>query len=149
MDFKDVAFYFIGVCCGFLVFCNYLLQLEYKSEHHARKLESANLEEFEGNDNLSSRCLADELFEKVKVLCLVMTYPPNHNKSRHVLKTWGKRCNKILFVTRTLEPDLPTMLLDIPDGRDHLWNKTRDAFEYAYKHHLNDADWFLKADDDS
>jgi hypothetical protein len=44
--------------------------------------------------------VADELSRRVRVLCLVMTYPRNHRqKADHVLATWGKRCNKVLFMT--------------------------------------------------
>lgn len=36
----------------------------------------------------------------VKVLCWVMTAPQNHlTKAIHVKRTWGKRCNKLIFIS--------------------------------------------------
>jgi glycoprotein-N-acetylgalactosamine 3-beta-galactosyltransferase len=43
-------------------------------------------------------------------------------------------------------PEIVT--LDHGNGRSNLWKKTRLALEYVYKNHFNDADWFLRADDD-
>ena len=34
-------------------------------------------------------------------------------------------------------------------GRQNLWFKTRAAWKYIYDNHFDDADWFIKADDDS
>lgn len=48
-----------------------------------------------------------------------------------------------------LDPVLGTIALPCEEGRDHLWCKVRAAFKYVYEHHLNEADFFLKADDDS
>lgn len=47
------------------------------------------------------------------------------------------------------DKDLESIDLKVNEGRDALWSKTRAAFLYVYKHHLNDAEWFVKADDDT
>ena len=36
----------------------------------------------------------------------------------------------------------------MPEGRDHLTQKTFAALSHLYRHELADYDWFLKADDD-
>ncbi|ESO11535.1 hypothetical protein HELRODRAFT_108821 [Helobdella robusta] len=96
--------------------------------------------------------VADKLKEKIKVLCWVMTSPDNHaTKAVHILATWGKRCNKILFSTESnKDPNgLPLLVINTTSGRDHLTAKTMQTFDYLYRHHLNEFDWFLKADDDT
>lgn len=37
----------------------------------------------------------------------------------------------------------------VVEGRETLWLKTKAVFKHAYKHLLNSADWFFKADDDT
>lgn len=54
----------------------------------------------ENHIQLGNDSLAAYLYQEVRVLCWVMTSPANHQKKAlHVKKTWGKRCNKILFVS--------------------------------------------------
>lgn len=94
--------------------------------------------------------LADHLFNDVRVLCWVFTHPANHKtKVPHVRETWGKKCNKLLFMSIEADPVNPDIIaLPIPNGRSHLWNKTRLAMKYVYENHFNDAEWFMRADDD-
>ncbi|SPP86628.1 glycoprotein-N-acetylgalactosamine 3-beta-galactosyltransferase 1 [Drosophila guanche] len=99
---------------------------------------------------LSNETLAEKLQREVRVLCWVLTTPKYH-KSRavHVMRTWGKRCNKIYFMTSEPDDELPTIVLTKPDKYEVLWGKTKEAFSYLYEHMLDEADWFMKADDDT
>ncbi|KAG0727849.1 Glycoprotein-N-acetylgalactosamine 3-beta-galactosyltransferase 1 [Chionoecetes opilio] len=93
---------------------------------------------------------AARLFEKVRVVCWVMTRPETHEKKAiHVKATWGKRCNKLIFMSSKNDSLLGAIDLGVGDGRDHLWAKTKAAFKYLYDHHFGEYDWFFKADDDT
>ncbi|XP_015266431.1 PREDICTED: glycoprotein-N-acetylgalactosamine 3-beta-galactosyltransferase 1 [Gekko japonicus] len=94
--------------------------------------------------------IAEELHQKVKILCWVMTGPQNlEKKARHVKATWAQRCNKMLFMSSEENKDFPTVGLETKEGRDQLYWKTIKAFQYVHDHHLGEADWFMKADDDT
>lgn len=104
-------------------------------------------EEFHRHEDTA---VADILHKQVRILCWVMTGPSNHEKkARHVKATWGKRCNVLLFMSSKEDPTLPAVALPVGEGRDNLWAKTKEAFRYVYEKHFDEADWFLKADDDT
>ncbi|XP_017856635.1 PREDICTED: glycoprotein-N-acetylgalactosamine 3-beta-galactosyltransferase 1-like [Drosophila arizonae] len=99
------------------------------------------------NDETS---LAEKLHSEIRVLCWILTNPSNHKaKAVHVKRTWGKRCNKLIFMSSAKDEELDSVALPVGEGRDTLWGKTKEAYKYIYEHHINDADWFLKADDDT
>ncbi|XP_052796601.1 glycoprotein-N-acetylgalactosamine 3-beta-galactosyltransferase 1-like isoform X2 [Mya arenaria] len=93
---------------------------------------------------------AKKLYDKVRVLCWVMTSPQNlEKKAVHVRATWAHRCNKLIFISSVTNDSFPTVGIDVPEGREHLTGKTMKAFQYVFDHHFDDADWFMKADDDT
>jgi hypothetical protein len=100
--------------------------------------------------SLYNASLANDLFRKVRILCFVVTNPDNHKtKAIHIKNTWGKRCNKLLFMSSVSDLELDTIPLAVNEGRTTLWDKTRSALQYIFTYHSHEADWFVKADDDS
>ncbi|XP_063149966.1 glycoprotein-N-acetylgalactosamine 3-beta-galactosyltransferase 1-A-like [Candoia aspera] len=94
--------------------------------------------------------VADELYDKVRILCWVMTGPQNlEKKALHVKATWSRHCNVVIFMSSVEDKNFPTVGLGTKEGRDQLYWKTIRAFHYVHQHHLEQADWFLKADDDT
>ena len=94
--------------------------------------------------------LANEMAKKIRVACWIMTMPENHDKkAKHVKATWGRRCNVLVFISSEADPNLPTINVQVTEGHGNLWSKTRKGFAYMYENYKDEADWFLKADDDT
>ncbi|XP_053311762.1 glycoprotein-N-acetylgalactosamine 3-beta-galactosyltransferase 1-like [Spea bombifrons] len=78
-----------------------------------------------------------------------MTAPVNlQTKAIHLKYSWTRHCNTTLFMS-SIDSDFPTIGLGTKEGRDALYWKTIRAFHYIHEHYFDQADWFLKADDDS
>lgn len=91
-----------------------------------------------------------KIHDQVRILCWVLTYPHNHQtKAKAVKETWGKRCNKLVFISTSLDNDLDVLLVNVTEDRIHLWGKTKQGIQQVYEKYGNDYDWFLKADDDT
>uniref|UniRef100_A0A1A9X485 Glycoprotein-N-acetylgalactosamine 3-beta-galactosyltransferase 1 n=1 Tax=Glossina brevipalpis TaxID=37001 RepID=A0A1A9X485_9MUSC len=146
--FRSIIFYSVASVIS-LIFFSLLIQFK------AEKLGPQSLWKFPLNIGLTEMRhvdihVAGYLYYKVRILCWIMTNTKNYDKRAvHIRNTWGKRCNKLLLIGSTKHDDLSNIDLQVGEGRDQLWHKTREAFTYIYKHHINEADWFLKADDDT
>ncbi|KAE9549514.1 hypothetical protein FO519_007278 [Halicephalobus sp. NKZ332] len=119
------------------------------NENSTLSSDSQNITESQFPVSSESKTVSEILKDTVKVLCWVMTGKNNAQKSLAVNATWGKRCNKIIYITPNNETDLPSVDLGIAEGRDHLWEKTKKAFSWIYENEIDNYDWFLKADDDT
>ena len=63
--------------------------------------------------------------------------------------TWGSHCDKLMFMSTEEDKELGSIKLDVEEGRQGLWGKTKLAFKYVYENHYDEYDWFMKADDDT
>lgn len=91
-----------------------------------------------------------DLRDEVRILCWVLTYPANHQtKAKAVKDTWGRRCNKLVFISTLPDEDLDVLQVNVTEDRIHLWGKTQQGLKQVYENYGNDFDWFLKADDDT
>ncbi|XP_042104331.1 glycoprotein-N-acetylgalactosamine 3-beta-galactosyltransferase 1 isoform X2 [Ovis aries] len=165
----NILTFLCGSAVGF-VLCSQLLSIlleEQKdiqpsilhNDPHARHSDDNEQNHLEGQMNFDADAsqhkdentdIAEKLYQKVKILCWVMTGPQNlEKKAKHVKATWAQRCNKVLFMSSEENKDFPAVGLKTREGRDQLYWKTIKAFQYVHDHYLEDADWFMKADDDT
>ncbi|KAE8626702.1 hypothetical protein XENTR_v10006716 [Xenopus tropicalis] len=105
------------------------------------------------NENLtqiSDNKVSENLSKSVRVLCWIMTSPNNlQSKAIHLKRSWTRHCNITLFMSSTANETFPTIGLGTKEGREELYWKTIRAFQYIHQNYLDQADWFLKADDDT
>lgn len=152
MRLRELHFFSIGFFIGsFVVLVPFIFYKDHQvtaKQKFDRRLIFHEQSEVEGQ-KLYNETLSNKLFNEVKILCMIMTHPENHRtKAVHVKNTWGRRCNKLVFISSKLDLILDTVVLPIVESREALWNKTKASFQYLYEHYRQDYDYFMKADDD-
>ena len=88
----------------------------------------------------------------IRIFCWVTTTPSDiGTKAWAVYNTWMKRCDGYIFVSSkpSRQHFIPLLVLNVTDGRRHLTAKTMQSFQYIFKNHIHEFDWFLKGDDDT
>lgn len=136
------------------------LHAMYESELHLSDIKSVLVDDLDLDENRSdalqvptnyvNKTVANQLKKSTRILCWILSQPNNHEtRARHIKKTWGKHCNKFLVMSSKRDDKISAIGLNVTEQRDYLWQKTKEAFKYVYTHHLNDADWFFKGDDDT
>lgn len=95
---------FIGLSFDF-VFDTYTYWswIKSKVEFHYLSANDVNIKsrkQYEQIHTFDNNFVANQLYNEVKVLCWIMTCPADHQqKAIHIMRTWGKRCNKLLFMS--------------------------------------------------
>eukprot|EP01084_Bolivina_argentea_P298354 514125_1 len=109
------------------------------------------------------------IYTPSRIWCLVPTLYPRNSKNMHAIsQTWGRHCTKVIFVLDDKLPipkDLYIELnqhannvellqltnLQFPQSstKRNIWDKVWKMWYYIYYYHINDAEWFLKIDDDT
>ena len=84
-----------------------------------------------------------------RILCWVLTDSDLAKKTEPVRETWTQRCDKAIFMSSRRNRNFPMIGLGGSSGRSHLATKSKAAWKYVYEHHVNDFDYFLKADTDT
>ncbi|KAH9094057.1 hypothetical protein Ae201684P_016673 [Aphanomyces euteiches] len=86
----------------------------------------------------------------LRVLCWVNTYNATHDRAKAIKATWGRRCDKLLFMSNVEDPTLPTVHVVAPPTHDHLWQKHRHVVRLLAREFDAQAyDWIFKCDDDT
>lgn len=85
------------------------------------------------------------------MLCWVNTYYANHATRLNAIKrTWGRKCDKLLFMSDIEDLTIPTVRIVAPPRHDTLWQKHREIVRLLVREYSQDQfDWIFKCDDDT
>lgn len=90
--------------------------------------------------------IADRLYQDVRVACLVFTAWNNTRESAiPVNSTWGRRCNKLFFVSTKTEEDTPTTAAANNQNIERHGTRIGETLDKIFTVYLDDYAWFVTA----
>jgi glycoprotein-N-acetylgalactosamine 3-beta-galactosyltransferase len=130
---KVLVVFSVGFVVGSFLSFKFVYEFGYLSRQGTFKILSKYTKDKKiSADELYDETLSENLFHEVKIICWIVTHPENHrNKSLHIKSLWGKRCNKLLFMSTEEDPELGTVALPVGAGRGQLWHKTLEIYKYV------------------
>ena len=85
----------------------------------------------------------------LRLFCFIPIPGGKYNlKGEAVNRTWGPRCDQMMYAGDYDNITYHIRKMGKP-GWNRLWSKTRDSFVYLHDNHLQQFDWFYKADDNT
>ena len=103
---NKLSIFFIGLCIGISFSLLIMFNMDLSRVKHFSNIEQNNSH------------------KKIRLLCWIMKTPENHQtKAIHFKATWEKRCDTLLFMSSQNDNTLPTIALNVSEGREHLWSK--------------------------
>ncbi|KRF98536.1 uncharacterized protein Dwil_GK27259 [Drosophila willistoni] len=91
--------------------------------------------------------LQDELYDAIRILCLIPYNYKNPSSAQYVKRTWGKHCNYLVFVSGNVDAELEPYV-PIVNATDN-WTLVHRGLLYAYTYYHDKVDWFLKVEESS
>ena len=92
-----------------------------------------------------------DVMKRIRVLCWVNTFHENHEtRLKDIKRTWGSKCDKILFMSDIEDLAIPTVRITAPPTHEMLWQKHREVVKMLIREYSEqDFDWVFKCDDDT
>jgi hypothetical protein len=105
------------------------------------------------NDNNDDNNKEEEISDRaVRVLCVMMTYRPNHLLAQAAVEVWGSQCSGMIMFSNETDWSIPTVALkssSIKENYDVIWNKQKAMYIQTYLNYRHDFDFFFFGDDDT
>ncbi|XP_057367397.1 glycoprotein-N-acetylgalactosamine 3-beta-galactosyltransferase 1-like [Daphnia carinata] len=87
--------------------------------------------------------------DEIRLLCWIPSaFSTSNSHAQNVIReTWGKRCDKLLFVYANGAQSKQVNETDDAGVIRIFRRTTSEVLQYFYDHHLSDSHWFLKANE--
>lgn len=147
MKLNKIFLFFIGFAIGF--FLNQIIYVEPKLKLKSIFRDKATKIQNDTTPNIVPETTIQDV-KKIKILCFLHTMPKTHaTRAVHVMETWGRHCDKLLFSSTTTDINLGAIGFNVTNDHNHMWGKVKLMMQHIYNNYINEYDWFFKGDDDT